>query len=45
MNGETWENALKNSIPKRKVETVGEEEDESKLKNKEEEEKEEEKQE
>ena len=38
MNGETWENALKNSIPKRKV--VGEEEEgDEKLKNNEEEEK------
>ena len=36
MNGETWENALKNSIPKRKV--VGEEEGDDKLKNNEEEE-------
>lgn len=37
MNGESWENALKNSIPKRKV--VGEEEGDDKSKNKEEEEK------
>ena len=41
INGETWENALKNTIPKRKLEgNSDEEEDKTKNPNKEEEKKE-----